>query len=63
MDDANEAEEIVWCRRWAKNAEKVIVKITLQGNKTKFRESDVQQSLHAALGRKNIKEELSLIHI
>ena len=38
---------------WAKGAEAVIVKITLQGNKTRFRESDVQQSLHAAMRRQD----------
>ena len=36
----------------------MIVKITLQGNKTRFRESDVQQSLHAAMRRKNLLEDL-----
>ena len=40
MGDANAAEEIVWCGRWAKGAEAVTVKITLQGNKIRFRESD-----------------------
>ena len=48
----------MWCGRWAKNGEAVIVKFSLQGNKTKFRESDLQQSLHAALLRKNLMEDL-----
>ena len=58
MDDANASEEVVWCGRWAKQAEAVLVKISLQGNTTKFRESDVQQSLHAAMRRKNLSEDL-----
>ena len=58
MGDANAAEEVVWCGRWAKGAEAVTVKITLQGNKIRFRESDVQQSLHAAMRRKHLPEDL-----
>ena len=58
MNDANAAEEVVWCGRWAKQGEAVLVKLSLQGNTTKFRESGVQQSLHAAMRRKNLPEEL-----
>ena len=58
MNDANAAEEVVWCGRWAKQGEAVLVKLSLQGNTTKFRESDVQQSLHAVSRRKNLPEEL-----
>ena len=58
MGDANAAEEVVWCGRWAKGAEAVTVKITLQGNKSRFLESYVQQSLHAAMRRKHLPEDL-----
>ena len=56
IDDLDMAEALVWVGRWAKGAEAVSVRFSLPGNKTNFRESDVQQSLHAAMRRKHLPE-------
>ena len=58
VSDLDMAEALVWVGRWAKGAESVSVRFSLPGNKTNFRESDVQQSLHAAMRRKHLPESL-----
>ena len=58
MGDLELANKIIYCGRWAKGAEAVIVLFSCPGNKTKFDGSDVQQSIHATLNRKQIPETL-----
>ena len=58
MSDPDMAEELVWIGRWAKGGESVSVRFSLPSNKTRFRESDVQQSLEAALRRKHLPANL-----
>ena len=58
FDDLETQEKLVWVGHWAKGAEAVEVKFALPGNTTHFRESDVQQSLHATMARKHLPESL-----
>ena len=51
---ASEAEPLVWCGRWAKAGEAVNVRFSKPGNDVPFLESDLHQSLHATMQRKNV---------